>query len=77
VPTRAKFRCYSETHTRWSVTSDPQRAYEFQAAYDPDQPEDERFAKATPSGSLKFIVDNPSVSFEPGKAYYIDITEAE
>lgn len=74
---RAKFRCTGYTTTRWGAQADPTHAYEFQAMYDPDQPEDERFAKATPSGSLKFVVDNPAVNFEPGRAYYLDITPAE
>jgi hypothetical protein len=77
VTTRAKFRCTGYTTTRWGAQADPTHAYEFQAMYDPDQPEDERFAKATPTGSLKFVVDNPSVSFEPGASYYIDITPVD
>lgn len=40
--------------------------------------EDEAFAKSTPSGDMTFQVDNPALAgfFEPGKAYYIDITPA-
>lgn len=78
MATRAKFRCNTETVKRWGP-SDEQvtRSYEFMAQYDPDLPEDQRFAKATPSGTLTIQVDNPNVVFEPGKAYYLDITEAE
>lgn len=75
--TRAKFRCVGYTTTKWGPQADPSHAYEFQAQYDPDQPEDERFAKATPTGKLTITVDNPAVSFEPGDAYYLDITPAD
>jgi hypothetical protein len=78
MPTRAKFRCTRETQTRWNTQMvDPQRSYEFEATYDPDLPEDQRFARATPVGSLKITVDNPAVTFEPGSAYYLDITPAD
>ena len=74
---RAKFTCISETHRRWSVNSDPSRSYEFQAVYDQDTPEDQRFAKATPTGSLQIGVDNPAVVFEPGRSYYLDFTPVD
>jgi hypothetical protein len=77
MPTRAKFRCSSENQKRWNSEMQPQRSYEFQAMYDPDLPEDQRYAKATPIGSLTITVDNPDVTFEPGKAYYLDISPAE
>jgi hypothetical protein len=77
MPTRAKFACTREIHTKWSPNTDPQRSYEFQAVYDATQPEDQRFAKATPSGSLSITVDNAAVTFVPGKAYYLDITPAD
>lgn len=39
--------------------------------------ENEKFFKATPSGSLEFnsINMNAAKMFEPGKEYYVDITE--
>lgn len=74
---RAKFRCTSEKNSKWSTASDPQRSYEFQALYDPSIPEDQRYAKATPSGQLTIAVDNPAVAFEIGRAYYLDFTPAE
>lgn len=74
---RAKFRCNYETHKKWGPNDDQTtRSYEFMAAYDPETPEDQRYAKATPSGSLTIQVDNPAVSFEPGKSYYLDFTPA-
>lgn len=75
--TRAKFRCVGFTTTRWDDRADETRAFEFQAQYDPDQPEDQRYAKATPIGKLTITVDNPAVTFEPGQAYYLDITLAD
>ena len=77
MPTRAKFRCNAETHRKWAVDSEATRSYEFSAQYDPSLPEDQRFAKATPTGSLTIGVDNPAVAFVPGKAYYIDFTEVD
>lgn len=74
---RAKFRCTAEKTSRWSEGADPSRSYEFSALYDPSVPEDQRYAKATPTGTLTIGVDNPAVAFVPGRAYYLDFTEAE
>ena len=72
---RAKFRCIFETHKKWGPDdAHVTRSYEFQAMYDPETPEDQRYAKATPCGSLTIQVDNPAVTFEPGKSYYLDFT---
>ncbi len=42
-------------------------------------PENQRFHKATPSGSLKMTVDNPPAAdfFVVGKSFYLDFTPAE
>lgn len=77
MATRAKFRCSAENTTRWNAEMEPQRTYEFQALYDPTVPEDQSFAKATPSGNLRIVVDNPAVTFTVGQAYYLDITPAD
>lgn len=92
MPTRAKFRCTTVEQSSNQPTEikryahgdeEPQtysswpRTFRFQALYDPDAPEDQRYALSTPSGSLQMLVDNPAVTFEPGKAYYLDITPAE
>lgn len=76
ITTRAKFKCISETRNSYNV-ADGVRTYEFQAMYDADVPEDQRYAKYTPSGSLKITVDNPNVTFELGQQYYLDFTPAE
>ena len=68
VRIRAKFLCASETRYGYGDS----RSYKFTATYDPDTPEDQRFAKATPSGSLEMQVDNPSAYFTAGAFYYLD-----
>lgn len=52
------------------------RSLEFAPQYDPNLPEDQKYAKATPSGSLTMYVDNPPAlaQLELGKAYYLDLT---
>jgi hypothetical protein len=75
ITTRAKFTCISETRSSYNA-ADGVRTYEFQAVYDDDVPEDQRYAKYTPSGSLKITVDNPNVQFELGHQYYLDFTPA-
>jgi len=39
--------------------------------------EDNEFARATPSGSMKLQIDNPSLrgAFKPGMVCYVDIAE--
>jgi hypothetical protein len=74
---RAKFRCTAEKTNRFHPTAPPARSYEFQAMYDPNQPEDQRYATATPTGNLAICVDNPAVTFAPGKSYYLDFTPAD
>ncbi len=75
---RAKFRCTYETNKKWGPEdSHVSRSYDFTAAYDSETPEDQRYAKATPSGTLTIQVDNPAVTFEPGKSYFLDFTPAD
>jgi len=70
--TRAKFRCNQVTQNAGSDA----KQYSFAPVYDTSIPEDLRYSKYTPSGSLTLHVDNPAVNFELGKQYYIDITPA-
>jgi hypothetical protein len=53
------------------------RTFRFNAQYDMSVPEDQRYAKASPSGELRIQVDNPAVEFVPGRSYYLDFTEVE
>lgn len=91
MTTRAKFRCTTVEQAsnqpteikRYVGANEEQvyrswpRTFRFQALYDPATPEDQRYALSTPSGSLQMLVDNPAVTFEPGKAYYLDITPVD
>jgi hypothetical protein len=92
MKTRAKFRCTSvemsalepvEQKRYTSSGAEPTgvsiwpRTFKFNATYDTSVPEDQRYALATPTGELRIQVDNPAVSFTPGKSYYLDFTEVE
>jgi hypothetical protein len=75
--TRAKFRCTDEVQRTYNRQADPIRSYEFHAMYDESIPDDQRYAKTTPLGTLTITVDNPAIVFEPGTSYYLDITPAD
>jgi hypothetical protein len=66
----------SITEHAWSSGS---RGLKFGACYDQSIPEDQRFAKATPSAQLEMQVDNPAAldRFKLGDYYYVDFTPAE
>lgn len=73
---RAKFTVQS--HKKWAgpygsteVVLSPQ--------YDTSIPEDQRFAKATPQGSISLTIDNPAAvdQLTLGKAFYVDFTPTE
>lgn len=70
--TRAKFRCNSV-----ETFDGDARTYRFAPVYDPSVPEDARYARYTPIGELRMQVDNPAVTFEPGRDYYLDFTPVE
>lgn len=70
---RAKFQCQSETRHHWNGA----RTYKFAPMYDNSIPEDQRFSKATPSGSLEILVDNPAAQYEVGAFYYLDFTKVD
>ncbi|MEU9888023.1 hypothetical protein [Sphaerisporangium sp. NPDC051011] len=72
--TRAKFRCTSVERFTPADTQGP-ITYRFAPQYDATIPEDLRFARYTPSGEVRIVVDNPDVAFEPGREYYVDFTE--
>lgn len=70
---RAKFRVdvVNETPTGRKIIMQPQ--------FDQTIPEDQRYAKATPSGRLEMQVDNPIAfnQFTLGKYFYLDFTLVE
>lgn len=67
---RAKFRCVKTEHSVYG----PSVRYTFAPQYEPDVPEDQRYAKTTPQGEVWMLVDNPAVSFDLGRQYYLDFT---
>lgn len=71
--TRGKFKCYSSTTFEGNGTA---RQYKFLAVCNDGTPENERFHRYTPSGTIEIMVDNPAVVFELGKFYYVDFSEA-
>jgi hypothetical protein len=79
VTVRGKFCCTSVTHRKF--TPDPNenqaREFVFEARYDESVPEDQRYAKYTPSGKLTITVDNPAIDWKPGQSYYLDLTPVE
>jgi hypothetical protein len=66
---RAKFRCAHVKHFAGDL-----RIVTMSAITDSDTPKDQQFTKHTPGGTLEMSVDNPDVTFEPGKDYYLDFT---
>ena len=73
---RAKFNVASITSHYWNKDS---KTIKLVAQCDDGIEENRRFAKATPSGSIEIMVDNPSAAefFEFGKAVYVDFSLAE
>lgn len=70
--TRCKFKCNSvTTHAGGARTVEMAPVY----SSDPNS-ENKSFWDASPGGEFKLHWINPKVSFEAGKEYYLDITEA-
>lgn len=69
---RAKFSCES-----MEVFVGTYRNYRFRAINDDSTEENRKFTKYTPAGQLQISVDNPSISFVPGKEYYLDFTPVD
>ena len=72
MSTTAKFVLQSIT-----TFSGNTKKYNFYAICDNKTPENQKFQKYTPSGLIEICVDNPNVSFEIGKSYYVTFDEAE
>lgn len=73
---RAKFQVQSVKSMSWSATH---KEITLAPQYDISIPEDQRYARATPSGSITMMVDNPAASDQLalGKFFYVDFTEVE
>lgn len=70
---RAKFIVSEVTECHWGG-----KRIKLAPQYDTSIPEDQRFAKSTPSGEFWMQIDNPAASeqLKLGKTFYIDLTEA-
>lgn len=70
---RAKFSVESVTEFSYG-----DKKATLRAIYSNGKPEDNQFAKATPSGTIEITVDNPDTRdfLKPGKSYYVDFTQA-
>jgi hypothetical protein len=71
---RAKFQVQEKTEYQYGgkqVVLRPQ--------YDTTIPEDQRFAKATPAGSITLNIDNPAAAdaLSLGGFFYVDFTPVE
>jgi len=53
------------------------KRFVFRTQYDTAIPEDQRFFKYTPDGTISLLVDNPAVlaQWQVGKHYYFDAHE--
>lgn len=71
---RAKFQLHSITDHANSQA----KTLKFGAVTADGVPENERYHKYTPSGSLEIYVDNPPAveQFKLGEQYYVDFTPA-
>lgn len=49
------------------------------AVYDDGTPENQRYSRWTPAGTIEMQISNPSASdvFVPGKEFYVDFTPVE
>lgn len=68
---RAKLHLTTMTNHEWGG-----KTLRFDTRYDDTIPEDQRFQKATPSGHVELMIDNPAAlsQFELGKDYYVDFS---
>ncbi|GAA0970559.1 MULTISPECIES: hypothetical protein [Actinocorallia] len=71
---RAKLTCYSVE----DFGDGRARNYKFNASADKAGiPEDQQFTKYTPTANLTIAVDNPAVTFVPGREYFVDFTPVD
>lgn len=73
---RCKFRLTQISLYKSEPKGVATKTYKFTACYDPTIPEDQRFAKYTPTGEVTIVVDNPAAEemFVHGTDYYFDIS---
>lgn len=77
---RAKFMLTRHTHEGYGSNVSGHE-FTFTPQYDTTIPEDQRFAKASPSGQMTIRVDNPPVAeywaAHVGKQFYLDMKLAD
>lgn len=73
---RGKFKVQEITEFAWGSAA---RKIVLRPEYDPQIPEDQKYAKATPSGEITMVIDNPPASdyLKLGKTFYVDFTEVD
>lgn len=73
---RGKFKVIAVKHVDWSPDV---RVIELQAVSNDGTPENDRFHKYTPSGTIQMTVDNPPAAeqLKLGQAFYVDFTPVE
>jgi hypothetical protein len=75
---RAKVRLTESTELAWAYPGSRAglgaRKLRFDCQYDDSIPEDMRFQKATPSGHIELLVENPAAlaQMKLGHYYYVD-----
>ena len=76
MPVRAKFTVTE--HRPPYLNAPDQNEVILRATYDPDSPEDQRFARATPVAEIRMLVDNPMAfeQFTLGRVFYVDFIPA-
>lgn len=57
---RAKFKLTEIRDSKWHKDSPGSKTLKFSTQYDDTIPEDQRFQKATPSGTCEMQIDNPA-----------------
>lgn len=69
---RGKFTCTKAVDTSYG------KEVSFWALYS-NNPEDNQYSQATPSGQITMLVSNPSAKdfFQAGNKYYLDFTKVE
>jgi hypothetical protein len=77
VGVRCKFKCDSVQTQKWGKDSPAVHSAVLSPVYSSEEgSENKKFWDATPSGRIE-IGCSKLQPFEPGKEYYIDISEAE
>lgn len=76
MSTRAKFKLTEIRESKWHKDSPSCKVLKFSTQYDDTIPEDQRFQKATPSGTCEMQIDNPAAlaQFQLGADYYVDFS---